>query len=180
VNHRQRGKYGVLIYLDANIVQYCADEFDFIFGETDDPLTNDPRLRRELVAIRKLVDLEQLGNWDFAAPRHLLVELRAGRPTAAQRETYTALEDAWDEERWTGNEPPTEVAILAIERSLGALRLKHASDRRHLAEALALGASWFLTNDGEVIRKTKGNVKAMRVCRPTESLKDISVGLFLK
>lgn len=36
----------MLIYLDANIVQYCADEYDFIFGESEAPETNDIGLRR--------------------------------------------------------------------------------------------------------------------------------------
>ena len=170
----------MLIYLDANIVQYGADESDFVFGKADTTRTNDPRLRKELTAIRRLVDLEQLGNWEFAAPRHLLAELRAGKPTVAQREIYKVLKDAWDESRSTGNESPTEETISGIEKSLTMLKLKHTADRRHLAEALALGASWFLTNDREVIRKTKGAVRGMRVCRPTESLEEIAVGLFLK
>jgi hypothetical protein len=170
----------MLIYLDANIVQYCADEFDFVFGNADYPRTNDPRLREELIAIRRLVDLEQLGNWEFAAPPHLLGELRAGKPTVRQRKTYKVLEDAWDESRWTGGESSTEGTISGIEKSLTVLKLKHAADRRHLAEALALGVSWFLTDDREVIRKTGGAVRGMHVCRPTESLKEISIGLFLK
>jgi hypothetical protein len=170
----------MLIYLDANIVQYCADESDFIFGKIDTTQTDDTSLRRELTAIRRLVDLEQLGNWEFAAPRDLLAELRAGKPTAAQQETYNVLEDAWDESRWTGNESPTREMTSAIEEELSLLKLKHAADRRHLGEALALGASWFLTNDREVIRKTRGKVRGMRVCRPAESLEEISIGLFLK
>lgn len=71
----------MLIYLDANIVQYCGDESDYVFGKTDSPRTDDPRLQKELTAIRRLVDLEQFGNWEFAAPLHLLAELRAGKPT---------------------------------------------------------------------------------------------------
>ena len=170
----------MLIYLDANIVQYCADESDFVFGDTDGPQTSDRRLCEELTAIRRLVDLEQVGNWEFTAPLHLLTELRAGKPTVPQQEMYEMLEDAWDESRWTGNESPTEETISGIEKSLTALKLKHAADGRHLAEALALGASWFLTNDRQVIRKTRGAVRGMRVCRPTESLEEISIGLFLK
>jgi len=170
----------MLIYLDANVVQYCADESEFVFGNTHSARTNDPRLRKELTAIRRLVDLEQLGDWEFAAPLHLLAELRAGNPTVSQQETYRVLEDAWDVSRWTGNVPPTDETISGIEASLSTLKLRHAADRRHLAEALALGASWFLTNDREVIRKTGGRVRSMRVCRPTESLEEISIGLFLK
>jgi len=170
----------MLIYLDANIVQYCADDSDFVFGAADRPLTNDVKLRKELKAIRRLVDLEQLGNWEFAAPAHRLAELRAGRPTALQLETYKVLEDAWDAGKWRDDESSAEETISEIEKSLTALKLRHAADRRHLAEALALGASWFLTNDDEVIRKPRGRVKTMRVCRPTVSVEEISIGLFLR
>ena len=179
-NEDRKGKVRMLIYLDTNIVQYCADEYDFVFGNTEKARTNDLWLRKELTAIRRLVDLEQLGNWDFAAPLHLLAELRAGKPTVTQRETYRMLEDAWDERRWTGDESPTPEVISQIEKALMPLKLKHVPDHRHLAEALALGASWFLTNDREVIRKTRGKVRGLRVCRPAESLEEMSIGLFLR
>jgi len=71
----------MLIYLDSNIVQYCADESEFIFGETDRSFTTDPKLQKELIALRRLVELEQLGDWEFAAPHHLLDELNTGTPT---------------------------------------------------------------------------------------------------
>ena len=170
----------MLIYLDANIVQYCADESEFIFGKTERFGTNDPRLQRELIALRRLVELEQLGNWEFAAPRHLLAELCAGKPTDDQRETYKVLEKAWSDSVWTDDESPTEGKIGEIEQTLIVLRLRHAADRRHLAEALALGASWFLTNDREVTKLTKGLVRGVCVCRPSESVEEISTGLFLK
>ena len=153
----------MLIYLDANIVQYCADQSDFIFEDTERVGTNDPSLQKELIALRRLVEFEQLGNWDFAAPRHLLAELCAGKPTHFQRDTYKVFEEAWSQSVWTNDESPTEGRIREIEQTLIALRLRHAADRRHLAEALALGTSWFLTNDGEVIRKTKGLVGYMHV-----------------
>ena len=83
----------MLIYLDANIVQYCADQSDFIFGISDKTLTVDQKFQRELVALRRLVELEQLGGWEFAAPSHLLAELHAGKPTISQRETCGVLEE---------------------------------------------------------------------------------------
>ena len=43
----------VLIFLDANIVQYCADEEEFILGKSDACKTADPNLRKELVALRR-------------------------------------------------------------------------------------------------------------------------------
>jgi len=170
----------MLIYLDANIVQYCADELKFIFGETNRSSTTDPKLQKELVALRRLVELEQLGDWEFAAPRHLLDELNAGTPTESQRETYQVLHEAWHDSVWVGDDSPTEERVEEIEESLSPIGLKHAADRRHLAEALALAASWFLTNDGEVLRKTKGLMRGMRVCLPSESVEEISTGLFLK
>jgi hypothetical protein len=51
--------------------------------------------------------------------------------------------------------------------------LKQAADRRHLAEAVVLKASWFLTNDNDIITKTRlwnkdGIVEGVRVVRPSE------------
>lgn len=170
----------MLIYLDTNIVQYCADESEFIFGETERSSTTDPKLQKELVALRRLVELEQLGDWIFAAPRHLLDELYAGTPTEPQRDTYQVLFEAWHDSVWAGDDSLTEERIKEIGESLSPIGLKHSADRRHLAEAVALAASWFLTNDGEVLRKTKGLLRGMRVCLPSESLEEISTGLFLK
>ena len=80
---------------------------------------------------------------------------------------------------------PSEENVRDIERSLSVLKLRHAPDRRHLAEALALNASWFLTNDKEVVNKVnrvqrKEVMRSMRVCRPSECLSGISTGLFLR
>lgn len=169
----------MLIYLDANIVQYCADEWKFIFGEIDRSSTTDPKLQKELVALRRLVELEQLGDWEFAAPRHLLYELNAGTPTDSQRETYQVLHEAWHDSVWVRDDSPAEEKVQEIEASLSPVGLKHAGDRRHLAEALALAASWFLTNDREVLRKTKGLLRGMRVCLPSKSIEEVSIGLFL-
>jgi len=170
----------MLIYLDANIVQYCADESEFIFGETERSSTIDPKLQKELVALRRLVELEQHSDCEFAAPRHLLDELNAGTPTGFQHETYQVLYEAWHDSVWMGDDSPTEEKVEEIEDSLGPIGLKHTADRRHLAEAVALAASWFLTNDGEVLRKTKGFLSGMRICLPSKSVEEISMGLFLK
>jgi hypothetical protein len=35
----------MLIYLDANLAQYCADYQDFILGDSAAPPINDPLLR---------------------------------------------------------------------------------------------------------------------------------------
>jgi hypothetical protein len=170
----------MLIYLDANLVQYCADHGKFIFGESDTCDQVNSNLAKELAALRRLVELEQLGDWAFAAPRHLLEELRAGKPTEEQKETYKTLEEAWSDSAWLDDSWPTEDIISSIEQSLGVLKLKHASDQRHLAEAIALNASWFLTNDKDILGKTKGCVQGVRIRQPSECLQEVSVGLFLR
>ena len=50
----------MLIYLDANVVQYCATYDDFIFGDTDVCPVTETKLQKELTALRRLVELEQL------------------------------------------------------------------------------------------------------------------------
>ena len=181
----------MLIYLDTNIVQYCATFMEFIFGDSPIGSTIEPKLQKELMALRKLAGLEQLGSWDFAAPPHLIAELHAGKGNLpeAKRMVYKVLEEAWNESVWSRDMQPREEKILEIEQSLAVLKLKDAPDQRHLAEAIALNASWFLTNDREVIQKTNDKeavqktdrvLRQMRVCRPSECLEGIAVGLFLR
>jgi len=175
----------MLIYLDANIVQYCAEEEDFIFGGSDTCKAPDPRLKKELVALRRLAELEQLGDWHFAASSHLMAELLSGRPRPHQREVYKVLREAWKESVYSEDLAQSEGEMRSIEQSLSVLTLRHTPDRRHLAEALALNASWFLTNDKELINKAnrakvKGVLRGMQVCRPSECLPGISTGLFLR
>ena len=170
----------MLIYLDANIVQYCADNWEFVSGESDAHKKWDAELEKELEALRRLVELEQLGDWTFAATAHLAAELHAGKPTKEQLDTYKLLEEAWSDSVWSQETRPTEDTIRNIERSLGTLKLKHASDQRHLAEAIALNASWFLTNDRDVVKKAKARFVAIQVCGPSECLQEMSTGLFLR
>lgn len=176
---------GMLVYLDTNIVQYCADAEDFIFGNSDISKVADPRLIREIVALCRLVELEQLGDWHFVASLHLMAELNAGKPRPHQRQIYKVLEEAWKDSVYSEDPRPSEEDIRDVEQSLSVLKLRHAPDRRHLAEALALNASWFLTNDKEVVNKVnrakqKEVMRNMRVCRASECLSGISTGLFLK
>jgi hypothetical protein len=182
----------MLIYLDANIVQYCADYDAFVFGDGVLPSAVRTSLRKELEALRKLVDIElELeqrdieNSWDFAAPNHLMKELFAGKPTENQRNVYSLLLRAWSEFGRDKHDEPDEDKIALIEKSLRSLRLKHAADRWHLAEAIALGATWFLTNDRDIIEKTRpkpakvgnktfsirqnvGILQGVRVARPSE------------
>ena len=177
----------MLIYLDANIVQYCADYEDFIFGDDAPPPTSDTKLLKELEALRTLVELEQLGEvWEVAAPAHLIKELLKGEPKRNQRKVYDILLQAWQDSAWQELVEANEEKIASIERSLRPLKLKDTADRWHLAEAIALEASWFLTNDSNIISRTRrqaesiGNVQRVLVARPSECIEDISTGLFLQ
>lgn len=170
----------MLIYLDANIVQYCADHEDFILCQADKCPIDEPKLRRELLALRQLVELDQFADWVFAAPRHLIGELHAGERTAQQRETYTLFRQAWEDSESVQEFLPNQDSVDSIEKSLTCLNLKDSADRRHLAEAIALNASWFLTNDREIVRKSGGKVCATRVSLPSQCLEEMSIGLFLR
>ena len=80
----------MLLYLDTMIVQYIADNVDYILwiagyrSQDDvDPSsmpTGDPKLLAELAALGRLGFLDQLGSdWCYAATPHLMQELRKGR-----------------------------------------------------------------------------------------------------
>lgn len=136
----------MLIYLDANLAQYYADYHGFILGDSAAPPPINEPLLRELKALRQIVELGQLGEgWHVATLKHLMQELLC-KPTPRQREVYSILLQAWQETGHQEANQATEEKIATIERSLYPLRLKD-KDRRHLAEAIALGAVWFLTND---------------------------------
>jgi hypothetical protein len=152
----------MLIYLDAMIVQYIADYQDFIFQDiilehnVPNPV-GEPKFAAELEALRRLAFLEQFGHWDFAVPAHLMHELLSGKPTRSQSETYGVLSQAWRDSisLWNAGTKADEKVISSIEDVLALLTLQHRADRRHLAEAIALGACWFLTNDRNIISRTR-------------------------
>lgn len=150
----------MLIYLDTMIVQYVADNWEFIFQDIIfehkvTNLANEPKFTAELEALRQLVFFEQFGHWDFAAPPHLINELLSGKPRDIQRDTYKILSQAWEESTWIDAIKTNEEKISSTEHLLFALKLKDKADRRHLAEAIVLGASWFLTNDTNIIKRTR-------------------------
>jgi len=176
----------MIIYLDANVVLYCARYQGFIFGETAAPAVNEP-LRVELVALRRIVHLEQLGEgWHAAAPRHLMDELLQ-KPNPDEEEVFTVLLQAWQEAAEQEAGQVSEEAITRTESSLRPLALKDR-DRRHLAEAIALGAVWFLTNDRRLINRTRPTEYKKAVCRiqgvwvarPSECISEISRGVLLR
>jgi hypothetical protein len=74
----------MLIYLDANLIEYTVRFEDFIFLQSDECPVVEPKLRREVYALRQLVELDQYGDWTFVAPMFLLEELRSGQPTRGQ------------------------------------------------------------------------------------------------
>src|SRR6266850_4430115 len=167
----------MLIYLDANVVQDCADEEPYVSGRSDTCKTSEPKLKTQLRGLRRLFELEQFGDWRIACCRHLLVELHRGKPTRDQLQTYGMLQEAWSDSVWETDESPNEDTVRRTYHSLEGLNLKDKPDQRHLAEALALNASWFITNDGDIIKKTNGVVGSMRVSRPSDCVQEIPVGL---
>jgi hypothetical protein len=169
----------MLIYLDIMIVQYCVDYKDFIFGDSSKCPTSEPKLRKELSALRRLVELEQLGDWIFASSPQLVSELHAGSPTIDQVEIYKLLRKSYEESGWGEAfhiEPQTVDRIGGFVKRLGL----QPADTRHLAEAITLNASWFLTNDKGIISRCRDQDLPLRVARPSECLEDISLGLFVR
>jgi len=154
------GTSQTLIYLDTMIVQHIADYFDYIyqdiFSEREIPNpVSQLKLATELMALRRLVFIEQFFDWVVAAPSHLMDELLSGKPTQSQLEIYKTLSQAWKDSLNWGNEgiEPNEEKILSIDNWLTSLNLRDKPDRRNLAEAIALQASWFLTNDKNIIKR---------------------------
>jgi hypothetical protein len=175
----------MLIYLDTNLVQYYADYQGFILGDNAPPSINKPLLR-ELEALRRIVELEQMGEvWHVAAPKHLVQEL-LNKPTPEQREVYSVLLQSWQEVGQIEDKETNEEKIASIEHSLYPFKLKD-NDRRHLSEAIALGAVWFLTNDKRLINHTRPRknkkiiciVRKVFVARQSECITEISRGLYL-
>jgi hypothetical protein len=177
----------MLIYLDTNIVQYIADHEEFIFGAVVVPQTKSGLLWKELKALRALIQFEleieqlEVGNmWQVAAPAHLMKELLAGKPTNNQRRVYSLLREAWFDSDWRDYICWSHDQVALINASLGVLNIKQYADRRHIAEAIALRASWFLTNDKDIIKKTRrrkneiGTIEGVRVARPSECLRIMS------
>lgn len=154
----------MLIYLDANIVQYCADYYRGVGGWTKQ--RPDAKLMIELQALDEIIELaahaeaQDLDHrWDVAAPEHLLNELERGRPTEEQLDTYRDLLEAWQELGVEEHGTPDAQTVWRAQGRLARLELKDPPDTLHLAEAVAMGAAWFLTCDKEVLRKTRNRSK---------------------
>ncbi|MCK4294596.1 MAG: hypothetical protein KAY65_15455 [Planctomycetes bacterium] len=171
----------MLIYLDANIVQYCADFHDFIFDFDDTMRPPGRKLEIELHALRQIIEMASHAEvqdldhrWDVAAPKHLLDELLCGRPKPHQLDTYRSLRKAWHDVGVEKHGLPDAQVVARAQRRLARLNLKHPPDTLHLAEAVAMGAPWFLTNDKEILRKTRskandpGVIEGVTVGRPSE------------
>ena len=176
----------MLLYLDSNLVQYYADYQSIIFENEDAFQINQPLLV-ELKALQKIIELEQLGEgWQVAAPKHLLDELQYKKPNVEQKEVYSILLQAWQKAGQQEANETSEENIFAIGCSLSFLKLKD-KDSRHLAEAIALGAVWFLTNDKRLINHTRPKKDKKSICkiqgifiaRPSECIPELTRGLFL-
>ena len=180
----------MLIYLDSMIVQYIADYTEYILmlggyltkGDVDLSRlpTADPKLMTEIQALGRLAFLEQLGSdWQYAATPHLMGELMAGKPTPTQVRFYRHLESTWHASAWLDAFPLDSHRVSEVEMALLASLDLSGGDRLHVAQAVVLNASWFLTNDSAIIRKSQDAELPVRVCRPSACLEDISAGLFL-
>jgi hypothetical protein len=169
----------MLIYLDSNIVQYCADHEEFIFGDVSAIPTGDEKLMHQLVALRRLVELDQLASWIIAASPQLVAELFAGKPKTQQKRVYRVLLKAFDESQWGDEFPIDDEKVRSIEKKYAHLHLSK-KDMRHLAEAIVLQASWFLTNDKGILKQCRKESFPVRISRVSDCLDEISVGLFLK
>ena len=177
----------MLIYLDANLVIYFADYGDFIFEDADVDPTIESNLLNELRSLKKIVEIEQLGDgWNIAVSEHLLNELhRKLKPE--QQETINTLITSWEEYGWYEANHVNEKDVLLVEHTLIGINLKSA-DRRHLAEAITLGATWFLTNDKRLINCTRSKkspneinvIQGVSIAKPSECIEELSRGLFLK
>ncbi len=171
----------MLIYLDANIVQYCADYGDFVFGREGVAQPPNRNLKMELRALGEVIELavraevQDLDHrWDVAAPRHLLEELSRGNPSQDQLDTYRSLREAWQHLGIEEHGAPDVEVVNTLETKLRSRNLRDPADRRHLAEAVAIGASWFITLDKDIIKKMRGDpskptmVEGVIVGRPSE------------
>ena len=148
----------MLIYLDANIVQYCAG--------WEAKQRSDPKLMIELQALDEIIELAAYAEtqdldhrWDVAAPEHLLDELERGRPTERQLRIYRSLRESWYLLGVEKHGTPDAETVDRVQRRLARLKLKDPPDTLHLAEAVAMGATWFLTYDKEVLKKTRNKNK---------------------
>lgn len=158
----------MLIYLDANIVQYCADYYaPGLMWATHPP---DRKLDIELHALSEIIELAYYAEvqdldhrWDAAAPKHLLDELHRGRPSPDQLATYRFLRDAWHDLGIEKHGSPDAEAVDRAQRRLAGLELRDPPDTLHLAEAVAMGAAWLLTYDKDILSKTRNKANGPAV-----------------
>jgi len=139
----------MLIYLDANIVQYCADYEQTIFGECS-PVCIQRKLLLELQAMKRLIELEQLGSWEFAAPGFLLKELHAGRPRSHQLEVYRLLEEA------NRLEEPDPQVVQWVSEQLLPLRMQRNDSGCQIRAQTACWSGWKVRSCGQNEATTNG------------------------
>ncbi len=159
-------------------MRYAAAFDAYIVGMMDEPPVDQPKLARELEAIRRFVEIDSLADWDFACSPRLTKELFEGNPSTRRKAVYKLLMDAWNE---SGNEfgPDFSEKANRLESTLVPLGLD-GPDRRHLAEAIVIGASWLLTNDDKFVEKCRTAKLPLKVAYVSECLNRISSGLFLR
>jgi len=67
---------------------------------------------------------------------------------------YSTFRQVWKDFGQEYPDPEGEQVIF-IYHSLHYLKLKDSADRLHLAQTIAMEAAWFLTNDMDIIKKTR-------------------------
>jgi hypothetical protein len=148
----------MLIYLDANIIQFIADRETMT--QTDPTLVTELQALDEIIELAVYAEMQDLDHrWDIPAPEHLLDELEHGDPKPWQLDTYRSLREAWQDCGIEKYGTPDARTVERPQRRLARLKLKDPPDILHLGEAVAMGAAWFLTYDKEILKKTRNKNK---------------------
>jgi hypothetical protein len=166
----------MIIYLDSCIVRYILRYHHYLCQQTGQCPVSEPKLAREIRALRKFNEYDQYAFWEFAWSPRLERELIDGSRSITQRETFRDLRGAWKSSHLFDDEFTSRAN--RIERSLFWLRLDDG-DRRHLAEAIALDADCFLTNDEAMIEECTKAELPLLVSKVSECVRAISESLHL-
>jgi len=151
---------------------------DYILGNISVLPVSEPRLSAEVVAMRRLVELDQYADFVFAYSPMLMRELLGVNVPERRRTIYQTLADSWAQ---SGEEIPIDLEERAdqIQSSLRDLDIED-SDRRHLAEAIAINSNWLLTNDRRFVESCRVADIPLKVAYPSEWVQELPRGLFLR
>lgn len=159
-------------------MRYTLSYYHYLSYQTRNCPVRERKLAKEIRALRRLNETDQYAYWEFAWSPRLERELLDGSRIDSQRESYQDLRNAWIESHGPFDERFTSEAN-SIERSLFSLGLEDG-DRRHLAEAMALDADCFLTNDEAVIEKCADANLPLLICKVSDCVNQIAEELHLR